>query len=533
MGGHRGTGPHEPWTAATFVASLRRLKDASGLTYRQLEARAADRGRTLSHSTLAGALNRVSLPRAELVSAFLHACGSSDEERRAWLALHRRLSADDTPESRAAAPPEAVPTGSAVPNLPLRQPHLPVVPSQLPSGVPAFIGRSTELERILSLRPDPRTDQDAAAVAIGVIDGMAGVGKTALAVHAAHRLAPAFPDGQLFVDLHGYTQGVDPVDPATALASMLRALGIPNERIPSRLDECAALYRTRLTGTRTLVVLDNAHSESQVIPLLPAAAGCLVLITGRRCLIGLPDACRVSLDVLPPDEAITLFTHRFAHPSDTGRLARVPHERLVEVAELCGRLPLALRLAAARLQARPAWTVDDLAVRLAQRQDQPTEPQDARRSVHAALDLSYRRLTSEQRRAYRLIGLHPGADLDAHAAAALTDAPVAHTTRLLDDLVDSRLITEPAPGRYRLHSLIHAHAMATAAVEDSEADRRAALHRLFGHYAHTAPTAMDTVHSYDAARRPRGSVAGVSTPVSHCPTGAETERVRPIASVAE
>ncbi|MEV6962561.1 NB-ARC domain-containing protein [Streptomyces sp. NPDC051207] len=532
MGDDRGTAPHEVGDAAAFVASLRRLKEASGLTYRQLEARAARRGHALSHSTLAGALNRVSLPRAELVSAFLHACGCPDEERRAWLTLHRRLGAGGEQGVRAAAPPAptaagpAVPvagpaargTGPAAPDPSPRQPYLPVVPSQLPADCGGFTGRRAELRQILSLGPG----RGATAVTIGVIDGMAGVGKTALAVHAAHRLTPAFPDGRLFVDLHGCTQGADPVDPATALESMLRALGIPDEGIPPRLDERAALYRTRLTGTRTLVVLDNAHSESQVVPLLPAAPGCLVLVTGRRRLIGLPDACHISLDVLPPAEAITLFTRRFTHPSDTGRLARVPLERLAEVAELCGRLPLALRLAAARLQARPAWTVDDLAGRLAQRQERPEQPQDARRSVPAALDLSYRHLTAEQRRTYRLLGLHPGPDLDAHAAAALTDTPVAHTVRLLDDLVDCHLLTEPAPGRYRFHDLIRLHARTTAAAEDPEADRRAAVHRLLDHYAHTASTAMDTLYPCDRARRPRGPVAGTPVLVFRSPAEAET-----------
>ncbi|MFE9836531.1 tetratricopeptide repeat protein [Streptomyces sp. NPDC005551] len=528
MGDHRGTAPQEASDAVAFVASLRRLKDASGLTYRQLEARAARLGRTLPPSTLAGALNRVSLPRAELVAALVHACGCSDEERRAWLAVHRRLSAGGGLGVRAAAVPRgfarfAAPGSEpAASDRPPRQPHLPVVPAQLPADSSAFTGRLAELQQILSLGPGFRPGQDTTAIAIGVIDGMAGVGKTTLAVHAAHRLAPDFPHGRLFVDLHGCTQGVDPVDPATALASVLRALGLPKEGIPPGLDERAALYRTLLTGTRTLVVLDNAHSESQVIPLLPAAPGSLVLITARRRLIGLPDARHISLGVLPSAEAISVFTHPFTHPSGTGRLAGTTPERLAEVADLCGRLPLALRLAAARLQARPAWTVDDLAVRLARHHDRPAESDNPRRSVHAALDLSYRHLTPEQRRTYRLLGLHPGADLDAHAAAALTGTPVAHTVPLLDDLVDSHLLTEPAPGRYRFHVLIRVHAMTTANAEDTEADRRAALHRLFDHYARTTSAAMDTVYPYDTARCSRGRAAGLSIPFFHGPAEAET-----------
>ncbi|MGW0656886.1 ATP-binding protein, partial [Streptomyces umbrinus] len=500
MGDHGGLGPHEAQDAAAFVASLRRLKEASGLTYRQLEARAAERGEVLSHSTLAGALNRVSLPRAELVSAFVRACGCSAEERGAWLAARRQLSAGRAASrARTGTPaPRITPSGHSLDPHPLDQhpydaPRAPVTPAQLPAGSSAFTGRQAELAELLSLSPD----HDSAALVIAAIDGMAGVGKTALAVHAAHRLASAFPDGQLFIDLHGCTQGVEPLDPAVALEGVLRAAGIPGERIPSRLDERAALYRSRLAGTRMLIVLDNAISESQATPLLPAAPGSMVVITSRRRLLGITDARHLSLDVLLPADAIALFTHSIG----ATRLAAEPPERLTEVVELCGRLPLALRIAAARLNARQAWTLADLAERLVHH-GRSVEPQDARRSVNAALDLSYRHLTSEQRRVYRLLSLQPGVDVDAHAASALADAAVPQTVRLLDDLVDSHLLTEPLPGRYRFHDLVRVHAASAAATETIEAERHAALHRLFGHYAHTASIAMDAVYPYETDERP-------------------------------
>ncbi|MCT9081534.1 ATP-binding protein [Streptomyces fulvoviolaceus] len=494
--------------AAAFVASLRRLKKTSGLTYRQLEERAAARGDVLSRSTLAGALTRWSLPRADLVSAFVRACGCSGQEHRDWLEAHRRISAERTthrqPSPSSSSPASLLPAAG-----------FPVVPAQLPSDSPAFTGRHREVDRILSLAHD----RTSATVAVTAIDGMAGVGKTALAVHAAHRLGPAFPDGQLFVDLHGHTDDVEPMGPAAALEALLRALGITSERIPPGLDERAALYRTRLADRHMLIVLDDAAGESQVTPLIPAAPGCSVLITSRRRLIGITDARHVSLDVLPPSDAITLFTH----PLDATRLAAEASERLAEVVELCGRLPLALRIAAARLNSRPAWTLADLAERLAGHHYRLTEPRDGRRSVNAALDLSYRHLTPEQRRVYRLLSLHPGIDVDAFAATALADTgSVAQTVRLLDDLVDSHLLTEPAPGRYRFHDLVRAHARTTATAEDTEPERHATLDRLLGHYAHTSSVAMNAVYPYETDERPGTPTATTPTPYFADPGQAET-----------
>ncbi len=370
------------------------------------------------------------------------------------------------------------------------------VPTQLPADTATFTGRDRELDRLLALCS--AADRDPVTVMISAINGMAGVGKTALAVRTAHRLAPAFPDGQVFVDLHGYTEGVEPMDPAAALEVMLRALGIPNERIPPGLDERAALYRTRLTGRRMLILLDNAGGERQVIPLLPAAPGCLVVVTSRHHLLGIDDAEHLSLGVLPHEDAIALFTRAVGAP----RLAAEPSGRVAEVVELCGRLPLALRIAAARLRSRPAWPLTHLVERLTNHQDRLTELQAGQRSVTAALELSYRHLTPEQRQAYRLLSLHPGTDVDRHAAASLIHLPMARAGRLLDDLVDAHLLAEPLPGRYRFHDLIRDHATATAAAEDADPERHAALVGLLHHYAHTASVAMDAVYPYETDQRP-------------------------------
>jgi DNA-binding SARP family transcriptional activator/tetratricopeptide (TPR) repeat protein len=376
-------------------------------------------------------------------------------------------------------------------------------PSQLPADLGSFVGRRPELDRLGELPAG-------AAVRVAVIDGMAGVGKTALAVHAAHRLAGRFPDGQLFLDLHGFTDGVAAVPPADALDRLLRALGVPGDRIPPHLDDRAALFRSRLADTRTLLVLDNAATEAQVRPLLPAAPGCLVLVTSRRQLPGLDDVHPVRLDLLPPADATALFTHA----------AGVDGHAVAEVVELCGRLPLAIRIAAARLRSRPAWTAEHLVRRLQEHRHRLAELDAGERSVTAALDLSCRHLSGGQRELYQLLGLHPGTAFDAHAAAALAGTDPATAGRVLDELLAIHLLTEPVPGRYRFHDLTRAHAAATAA-ELPRTGREAALTRLLDFYAGTATDAMDLLHPYEAERRPRRPSAGPGRLELGTPAGAE------------
>ncbi|WP_431926505.1 ATP-binding protein [Nonomuraea jabiensis] len=374
-------------------------------------------------------------------------------------------------------------------------------PRQLPADTAAFVGRARELAALDDVG-------DAATVVVTAIDGMAGVGKTALAVHAAHQLAPRFPDGDLFVDLHGYTRGMAAADPADALARVLGVLGVPGESIPRHLDDRAALYRSVLAGRKMLIVLDNAADEAQVRPLLPGAGGCLVLVTSRRRLVGLDDARTVSVDVLPLADAIALFTGTAGEE----RVAGVPREVLAAVVRRCGLLPLAIRLAAARLKAHPAWSVRHLLQRLEEHQHPLSELRAGQHSVIAALDLSYQELTDAERWAYRLLGLHPGVDLAPEAAAALLATTVKQASTLLDRLLEVHLLQEPVPGRYRFHDLIRSHAAERAAGEEPESDRRAASARLLNHYSRAASAAMDLLYPYEADMRPRLAPGEVAPP---------------------
>jgi DNA-binding SARP family transcriptional activator/tetratricopeptide (TPR) repeat protein len=376
------------------------------------------------------------------------------------------------------------------------------VPRELPADIGTFTGRDAELTRLLALAADPPE-----ALVINAIDGMAGIGKTALAVHAAHQLADRFADGQFFVDLHGFTEGVSPVDPADALDRMLRGLGLPGEQIPHDLDARAALYRTRLANRRVLILLDNAATEEQVRPLLPGTPTCLVLITSRVRL-AVTDAEPLTLSALPAAEALDLFTRT----AGEGRLRTAPHDLLTTIVDLCGRLPLAIRIAAARLRARPNWTAEYLADRLRDGRHRLTELSVSGQSVSAAIDLSYRHLSSPAQHLYRLLSLHPGSDLDTRAAAALADVPVQHAGELLDNLIDAHLLEEPVAGRYRFHDLIRAHAAAALSQVDTAGDRRAAWTRLFDHYVTTASVAMDVAYPFDSAHRP-----GIRSPLRPTP----------------
>ncbi|MCG5221018.1 BTAD domain-containing putative transcriptional regulator [Streptosporangium soli] len=372
---------------------------------------------------------------------------------------------------------------------------------QLPADVGAFVGREQELAVLDRVG-------DTATVVITAIDGMAGVGKTALAIHAGHQLSPRFPDGDLFVDLHGYTHGMTAADPADTLARVLGVLGVPGESIPQHIDDRAALYRSVLAGRKMLIVLDNAADEAQVRPLLPGAGGCLVLITSRRRLVGLDGADTVSVDVLPPADAIALFTGTAGQE----RVAGVPHDLLAEVVRRCGLLPLAIRLAAARLKTHPAWSVSHLLQRLEEHERRPEELQAGQRSVTAALDLSYRELTPAEQHTYRLLGLHAGIDIAPDAAAALLDTTITRALTLLDRLLEVHLLQEPVPGRYRFHDLIRAHAAEKAAEEEPESDRRTALTRLLDHYSQAASAAMDRLYPYEADARPRPPTGTTSMP---------------------
>jgi DNA-binding SARP family transcriptional activator/Tfp pilus assembly protein PilF len=358
-------------------------------------------------------------------------------------------------------------------------------PRQLPADTRAFTGRDEEVERLVKLA----AATSSGAPVVCAIDGMGGVGKTTLAVHAAHRLAGAYPDGQLFLDLHGHTQDRSPRSAPEALGWLLRALGVSPAQVPKDAEQAAALYRQRLADSRTLIVLDNAASEAQLRPLLPGGGQCLVLVTSRRRLKALDDAHAIPLDLLPPQDAAALLSAA----AGPGR-ASADDPLLDEIAELCGHLPLALRIAGALLRHRPSWPLEHLATQLRERVPALS---DGERDVAAVFDLSYANLDAPHRLLWRRLGLVPGPDLDAYAAAALLDVTPIAAAELLQDLVDHNLLIEYRAERYRLHDLMRAHAL-TLVAADPAADRDAAMDRLLHYYAYTAQTA-----SISAIHQPR------------------------------
>jgi DNA-binding SARP family transcriptional activator/tetratricopeptide (TPR) repeat protein len=391
--------------------------------------------------------------------------------------IHRRVLDNDSrlfPATTGPTPPSAPPPADVAERAPAG-----AVRNYLPGDVADFAGRESELARLLAFRTGVAHTAPTAVV-IEAIDGMAGIGKTTLAVHAAHRLTEHYPDGRLFLDLHGHTSGQAPITPPAALDTLLRALGVPAARIPHDPDARAALWRAELAGRSTLVVLDNAADAAQVRPLLPGSGGTLVLITSRRRLVDLEPARILSLDVLPEADAIALFTGIVADD----RLTAEP-ESVRDVVELCGRLPLAIRIAAARLRSRPAWTVGHLADRLRQARRPLAELSAGDRSVAAAFALSYRQLDAARQRMFRLLGLNPGLDIDVPAAAALAAVAPGEAERLLESLVDDHLLQQPVTGRFRFHDLVRQHARNTALAEEPEPGRVAALRRLVGFLLHT------------------------------------------------
>jgi DNA-binding SARP family transcriptional activator/tetratricopeptide (TPR) repeat protein len=388
---------------------------------------------------------------------------------------------------------------------PALDPVRPKAPCTLPYDLPDFAGRAADLGRL-------RTTAD--AVVITAIDGMAGVGKTALAVHAAHRLARRYPDGQLFCDLHAHTPGAQPVEPDVALERLLRMLGVPPESIPDGLDQRAARWRAELAGRRVLVVLDNAASAAQVRPLLPGSPACLALITSRRRLGVVEGATVLSLDVLPPAEALELF----AAVAGEGRAAAEP-AATAEVIELCGHLPLAIRIAATRLAHRPQWTVEALARRLRAETDRLAELTLDDRGVGSAFALSYAQLEPEQQRLFRLLGLHPGADFDRWSAAALADRTPAQAEAVLEALVDAHLLrsaTGGGGGRYTFHDLLREYARRLATTPTPEGDRP--RRRLHDYYLATATAATDLI-----ARDARRFEPVLAEPPRHLPPLADLD----------
>ena len=371
------------------------------------------------------------------------------------------------------------------------------IPAELPHDAAGFTGRELELAVLDSFV----LGEGSTAVVISAIDGVAGIGKTALAVHFGHRVAAAFPDGQLYVNLRGFDPDQPPLDPRDVLPRFLRALGADLSLMPADLDELASVYRSVLSGRRVLIVLDNAVTAEQIRPLLPGTAGCLALVTSRNRLSGLvarDSARRLTLDVLPPAEAIALL----ARIIGSERIEAEPRAADT-LARLCGWLPLALRIAADRAAAHRHLTLTDLVDELTVEHDRldVLGADEAVSQIRAVFSWSYRALPPEPARAFRLLSLHVGQDISAPAAAALIDADIPKTRQLLEALTGGHLIEETGRDRYQFHDLVRVYAAECAQISEPESQRAAAIRRLLTWYLHTAD-AFSRTFNPDARHAP-------------------------------
>jgi tetratricopeptide (TPR) repeat protein len=454
-----------------FYLELRRLLDLAGFSSRML-------GRPASAGSLGGYsrsqwdrwLNGEARPPVQAVRSLAQLIGSDGIEAGHLPDLWARAFA----AGPAPRPGEAAPPG----------------PCQLPQAVAHFTGRAAELAALTDLA---RQEAGAGgAVVITTIGGTAGVGKTALAVHWAHQIAGWFPDGQLYANLRGWDPAGPPAEPAEALQGFLEALGIPAAQLPAGMQARAGLYRSLLAGRRMLIVLDNAYDPSQVRPLLPGTAGSLVLVTSRSQLTGLAaaDGARLlTLDVLDDGDARSLLIRRLG-----ARRTSAEPEAVSDLIRLCERLPLALNIVAARAVAQPALPLANLAAGLhGQGRLDALDTGEPASSVRAVFSWSYRSLGDAVARMFRLLGLHPGPDITAAAAASLAGIGADQSRRHLADLAAAHLLAERIPGRYAFHDLLRAYAAEQSAACDSEPEQRAAAGRILGHYLHSAHAAATLI----------------------------------------
>jgi DNA-binding SARP family transcriptional activator len=403
------------------------------------------------------------------------------------------------------------------------------VPRQLPHSSITFTGRAPEIAALGGLLGGGGHG----TVVIAAIDGTGGIGKSALAIHVANRLAARFPDGQLYVDLHGATTGVTPLDPGKALGWFLRSLGVDQAGTPQDAEEASARFRTTMAGRRVLVVLDNAATADQVRPLLPGGTGCAVLITSRRALTTLEGATHLHLGALPDDQAIELLERLAGRDRIAGE-----RDAAVALVGLCGGLPLALRITGARLAARPGLPLCAFAAHLADERTRLDELQIGDLAVRASFQVSYEALKSSDEhaaRAFRLLGVLDGPDAGVPVVAAGLAEPAAVAEATLERLVDARLVQPLTPGRYGLHDLLRLFARDQARAEDTDAERRAALERAVRYYLGTAQHAMLVLQPLVKGPCHRGGGARAAGPRSRGEARAwlETERVNLVAAVVQ
>jgi len=447
--------------ALTFAELLRQLRAETRLTQEELAEAAGLSPRSVSD--LERGINRTA--RKETAVLLAGALGLPETVAELFVAAARgRAPAQDVVAAR---------QGTA------RGAFAAAATRGLPRDVASFTGREADLDQLVEGLAS--LTAGSGVVGICAIGGMAGVGKTTFAVHAAHRLADRFPDGQFYLPLHAHTRGQRPVDPADALSSLLLTAGVPAAQIPPGLEARAAQWRDHVAGKKILLLLDDAASHEQVRPLLPGTGSILVLLTSRRRLMALDDATVISLDTLAPQEAAALLI-RLA-----GRPGLQPDDVAVgEITRRCGYLPLAIGLIASQLRHHPAQTAESVAASLAAATDRVELMRAENLSVAAAFDLSYQDLDPGQQRLFRRLGLIPGPTFDAYAAAALDGSSLGKARRQLDELYEQHLITEPALGRYQLHDLLREHARIMATGTAAAADAEAATGRLLDYYLHTA-----------------------------------------------
>lgn len=451
-------------------------------------------GRHPTHESLAGHL-----------ALALHGCGRTAEATQLLRRLTHRLVTEHgtDPGEELQRVQHGILNGSpAVQLLPRagaaeRARERTTVPDNLPHDIP-WVGRTDELHR-LATALTPASGTPRAVVALEAIDGMAGVGKTALAVHAAHELRDRFPDGRLYLNLGAHASFQEPLTPEAALGRLLRLLGVPADGLPRHLDELTALWRTVLADRCAIVVLDDAAGPEQVLPLLPGATPSQLVITSRRRLTGLPGVRPISLDVLRRAEAIALFHDR------VGARRPADEERTAEIVRLCGYLPLAIEMAASRFLCHGSWTARDLVDRLS-RPGRLAEIRDGSRDLARAFAFSHRSLTPVQQSAFHRLSLHIGSEFGVYAAAALTGLPFDETELVLEDLLNFHLLEEPTPHRYRIHDLLREYARTLASTgrgedpegpEDDE-DDEPAVGRLADYYLFCADRADRALFPYRA-----------------------------------
>ncbi|MFF4836400.1 BTAD domain-containing putative transcriptional regulator [Streptomyces sp. NPDC001315] len=402
-------------------------------------------------------------------------------------ALAEELGVEPGPELRAAQQHLLQRRVSPDPDTPAPRPVEADRPTQLPADCVPFAGRRQALSQCLELLPLKGESQPPTMTA--AICGMAGVGKTTLAVHWGHMVADHFPDGQIYVDLQGHRAAQSPLDPAEAIAEVLRALGVENDRSHSSAAALAAAYRSALGGRRLLLVLDDAEDCEQVRPLLPATPGCLAIVTSRRRLEGLAvtdNARLITLDPMTREEGLELLDRRLG----TDRI-RAEHAAAVEVVELCGGLPLALAVAATRALVQPHFPLASLAARLQDTDDclDALSSRDARTNTRSSFHRSYEALSSSAARLFRLLSLHPSRDITMPAAASLAGTDLRGTRQDLAELMDHHLLVELSAGRYTCHELLRTYARELSSLLDAATVRSEALSRMFEHYLYSADAA--------------------------------------------